>query len=164
MTPAEIDTELKSRGCVLVHDSGDFALVYPYGINSKRAQDLAAKTRAAALVEAWHFLNPEQEAQDRIEVITRLVARDYGVTVEGMCASGRPEPLATARRVAMALSRLLTSATLQYVAERFGREGNATIYALTSIDDQCASDPRFAARFETLRAACIAAINPKSAP
>lgn len=159
MTATEIEAALALRKCAIVEDAGDFALVYPYGYEGRaRSHDLTAKTRAAALQEAWDWLHPEARMMERIEIVQRVVAMDFGTTQEALCNGGRPEPLATARRVAMALAAELAPASTYVVGHAFNREHNSVMYAQTSIADQCAIDERFAARVGALRQACVAAI------
>src|SRR5690606_27778046 len=105
MTPAEIEVEIERCGCTIIEDRGDFALVYPFGYEGrKRSHELLAKQRDLALVEAWGWLHPEQRVAERIDIIQRLVAAEFGISMDMLCGSGRAEPTATARRVAMALA------------------------------------------------------------
>jgi chromosomal replication initiation ATPase DnaA len=158
MTPPEIEAAMKEKGCVLVEDRGDFALVYPFGYEGrKRSQDLQAKTRDAALVEAWKWLHPEQRVAERIEIIQRMVAAEFGISIDLLCAGGRAEPMATARRVALALAATITPASTYLIGASFGREHGTVLYAKKSIEDQCAVDLPLAARVGTLRAQCQAA-------
>lgn len=158
MTTVEKDAALKLRGCDIIEDRGDFALVYPYGINSKRAHDLAAKTREEAIVESWDWLNPDQQVAERIEIIQRVIASAHGTTAEELIGGGRPEPLATARRIAMAIARQLTPASTFRIGDTFLRDHGTVIYAEKTIAEQCESDERFAARFGALRELCKATI------
>lgn len=158
MTTKEKVAALASRGCDIIEDKGDFALVYPIGNGSKRAHDLAAKSHEAALVEAWDWLYPEQYLAERIDVIQRVVAKEYGTTVHDLCNGGRPEPLATARRVAMVLTRQLTPASHHAVGHAFNRDHASVIHAEKSIADQCMTDHQFGARLGAIRELCKATI------
>jgi hypothetical protein len=165
MTTAEIETELKTRACAIVEDGGKFALVYPHGYRSKRSRELLASRRESALVEAWLWLHPDLSDDEGIEIVMRVVARDYRLHVDAFLGKERHEPLATARRIAMALSRELTGATLQIIGDTFGgRDHGTVVHAQNSIANQCDTDDALAARVGTLRAACLAALNPDNQP
>jgi hypothetical protein len=160
MTTVEKDAALMVAGCTLVEDKGAFALVYPYGYEGrKRAHDLAAKGREAAIVEAWDWLHPEEQIAERIEIIQRVVAHEFGTTAHDLCNGGRTEPLATARRVAMALCRKLTPASTTLVGASFnGRDHGTVLHAERSIAAECENDARFGARVGIVFEACRTAI------
>jgi chromosomal replication initiation ATPase DnaA len=158
MTTVEIETQLLQRGCSLAEDAGDFALVYPFGFeNRKRSHDLQAKTRDAALAEAWDWLVPEQRVIHRIEIIRRFVAAEWAISVQTLCGGSRAEPVATARRVAMALAATITPASTYLVGTEFGdRDHGTVLYAKTSVAAQCETSGEFAVRVGMLRAQCLA--------
>lgn len=158
MTPGEIETALTVNGCAVIEDGGYFALVYPFGYEGrKRSQDLTAKTRAAALAEAWAWLHPEKRVMERIEIIQRAVSNDFGVSIEGLRNGNRAEPMATARRVAMALAATITPASTYCIGTLFGgREHHTVLYAKQSVKDQGETDLPFAARVDLLKRACLA--------
>jgi hypothetical protein len=161
VTTAEIEHALRARDCALVADGGRFALVYPHGYEQrKRAHDLAAADRAGALAEAWAWLHPDATEATGIATVQAVVAADFGVTVEALPSRDRSEPLATARRVAMAIARELTGATFARVGEQFARDHGTVIHAVESVRDQCTTETAFAARVGTLRAVCRAALAP----
>jgi chromosomal replication initiation ATPase DnaA len=162
MNHAEIEAALKVRDCAIVHDGGKYALVYPHGYDlRKRAHDLGATSRNDALAEAWVWLHPISESGQGFATIRRVVAESFGFPPEMFESRDRSEPLATARRVAMSLSRELTGATFEAIGSAFARDANTAIYAQQTVADQCGLDPRFAARVGTLRAACLhALLNP----
>lgn len=157
MTAAEIETALTQRDCSIVEGGGKFALVYPHGYElRKRSRDLMASNRSAAAVEAWLWLHPESAAADAIAAVQRIVAVDFGVQPADFIARDRSEPLATARRVAMALAREVTGASLGHLGAIFERDHGAVLHAQQSVRDQCETDDLFAARVGTLRAKCLA--------
>ncbi len=158
MTIPEIEAALELGKCAVVADGGDFALVYPYGFEGRqRAHDLAAKTRDGALTEAWAWLHPEIQIAEQIEIIQRVVARDFGETVDSLCNGGRHESLATGRQVAMALARMLTPASTIAVGAAFNRDHSTVIYAARVVESRITIDGRFAARVAMLREACLSA-------
>lgn len=159
MTTAEIKSTLDARGCTLVQAEGAFALVYPHGFgNSKRSLELLATTADAAWVEAWLWLHPESDAAEAVMAIMRLVATDYGVPLVLLRSRARHEPVATARLVAMALSREVTGATFELIGNLFERDRATAIYATDSINDRCTTDRALAARVGGLRIAAGAAV------
>lgn len=155
----EVEDYLAARGCSIVEDGGQFALVYPTGYGSSRAaHTLAATDRECALAESTRFLNPEKEAYARIAAIKRVVAENFGTGPDAFLKFDRSEPLATARRIAIALCRELTVASRNQLRASFNREARGTIdHAVESVAAQCATDKQFAARFGALRALACAA-------
>lgn len=159
MNPHEIEAELKLRGCSIVSARGDFALVYPHGYGAvKRAHDLQAKTRDAALVEAWLWLHPDQQTAGAVAAVQAIIAADFAMPVRSFAIRDRSEPLSTARRIAMVLCRDLTSCSLQSIGDAFGRNHTAVCHAIESVRDQCETDTAFAARVGTLRLRALTAL------
>ena len=161
MTTAELQGSLQERGCSIVEEGGRFALVYPHGYTARKtAHDLCATTLAQATAEAWIWLHPERLAAAGIAEVQRIVAAGYGFATIAFCVKDRSEPLATARRVAMALAREITGASTDVVGAAFERDRGTVIAAQTSVRDQCDIDRAFAARVGSLRAACLTALHP----
>jgi hypothetical protein len=160
MKPAEIEAVLQRRGCTIVEDGGKFALVYPHGYEGRpRTKDLLATKRESAALESWLWLHPDLVDDRGIDTVKKIVAADYRLSVEQLVAKDRSEPLATARRIAMALSRELTGATLEVIGTAFGgRDHGTVIHARDSLVAQCDTDAALAARLGTLRVACAAAL------
>lgn len=157
MTTDEIAAALAANRCEILEDRGDFALVYPYGYSrSKRAHGLTAKSRDDAIAEAWAFLQPEFRTEQRIDIIQRIAAAEFGLSVVELCGSSRPEPIATARRMAMALATEITSAGLYQIGSLFGgRDHSTASYARRSVTDQCETSAAFANRYDTVKARCL---------
>ncbi len=157
MTTEEIEAALVANRCEILEDNGDFALVYPYGYSrTKRAYGLSAKTREAAVLEAWAFLQPEFRTEQRIDLIQRIVSAEFGLSVVELCGSSRPEPIATARRIAIALAADVTPAGLYQIGSLFGgRDQSTASYARQSVRDQYETSAAFAARYDTLKARCL---------
>jgi len=157
MTTEEISAALAANRCEILEDQGDFALVYPYGYSrSKRAHGLKSKTREEAVFEAWAFLQPEFRTEQRIDIIQRVTAAEFGLSVIELCGSSRPEPIATARRIAMALAAEITHAGVYQIGALFGgRDHSTASYAKQSVRDQCETSAAFANRYETLKARCL---------
>ncbi len=161
MTTDEIASILKLRGCTIVEADGRFALVHPDGYEHKpRAHELLATSRAAAITEAWLWLHPDNNDRLGVTMIQSIVMKDFGLPLEALLDEGRPEPLATARRIAMALCRELTGSTFQNIGRAFDRDHGTVINARDSVRDQCHTDRAFAARVGSLRVACSVALIP----
>lgn len=160
-TAEEVTQALTALGCAVLEDGGQFVLVHPAGYGgSKSAHELVAKERNPALAEAWNFLHPEAQAYARVATIKRVVAEGYGEPPSAFLRRDRNEPLATARRIAMALCRDLTAASLETLGRSFERDRTDIRYAQASVAEQCAVDRQFAARVGLLREACLRAFVP----
>lgn len=158
MTLSDIAFVLARRGCTIEAATGStFLLAHPHGMDSAlrtRTRTLLATTHESALREAWLWLHPEGRAASAVATIKHVVATDYGVTHEELAGRDRHEPIATARRIAMALCRELTMATLHKLGEAFDRDHGTVLHAQVSVRDQCETDAAFAARVGTLRVEC----------
>lgn len=159
MTPEDIEANLKARDCSIIEHAGDFALVYSFGYNGrKRAHDLLSKVRANALAEAWAWLHPELRVAERIEIIKRIVAQEFGLSIEQLCGASRPESIATPRRIAMALALTITNASTYMVGATFGgRDHGTALYAKKSLESECEVNLELGARIGALRQQCLLA-------
>lgn len=161
MTTDQIAKTLALRACSIIEHAGLFMLVHPHGFEKQpRSKELLAKSRGGALTEAWLWLHPEGNARAGITTIQRVVAEDFGVPAVALVNHDKHEPIATARRIAMALSRELTLSAYPKIAAAFDRDAQSAIYAHESILAQCVTDRAFAARVGALRVACSAAMRP----
>lgn len=159
MTTTEIKRVLALRGCSFAQAEGKFALVYPHGYEpSARSHELLATTLEAAVIEAWLWLHPESAADASVRTILTVVGDDFGVHPDTLLSRARHEPVATARRVAMALARGLTAASTESLGDFFCRTHSTILYGVESVAAQCATERAFAARVGTLRVACSAAL------
>ncbi len=159
MTVIEIEKVLTLRGCAIVAAGAAFGLTHPVGLEpGTRTRELFATSREGAVREAWLWLHPEGNARQSITIIQHLVAQDYQLPAVALVNRDRSEPLATARRVAMALARELTLSSHVNIGAAFDRDGGTVLHACDSVRNQCATDKQFAARVGALRVACSVAM------
>jgi chromosomal replication initiator protein len=86
------------------------------------------------------------------EVIQQAVAREWGVTPEGLRSKTRTKALTTPRQVAMYLMRQLLSLQLVEIGAAFGgRDHSTVIHSLDRAASMLREDPAFATRVGKLR-------------
>jgi chromosomal replication initiator protein len=87
-------------------------------------------------------------------VIQQAVAREWGVTVDGLRSKTRTKTLTTPRQVAMYLARELLGTQLVEIGSAFGgRDHSTVIHSLERVVESMREDPDFASRVERLRTA-----------
>ena len=86
------------------------------------------------------------------DAIQQLVAKDWGVTVEGLRSKTRTKALTTPRQVAMYLMRELMALQLVEICAVFGgRDHSTVIHSLERVGAMLREDPSFAQRIARLR-------------
>jgi len=87
------------------------------------------------------------------ETIQQAVAREWGVTAEGLRSKTRTKALTTPRQVAMYLMRELLSLQLVEIGAAFGgRDHSTVIHSLDRVASMLREEPTFAQRVGKLRA------------
>jgi chromosomal replication initiator protein len=87
------------------------------------------------------------------ETIQQAVAREWGVTPEGLRSKTRTKALTTPRQVAMYLMRELLGLQLVEIGAAFGgRDHSTVIHSLDRASSMLREDPAFALRVAKLRA------------
>jgi chromosomal replication initiator protein len=87
------------------------------------------------------------------ETIQQAVAREWGVTTEGLRSKTRTKALTTPRQVAMYLMRELLSLQLVEIGATFGgRDHSTVIHSLDRVASMLREEPTFAQRVGKLRA------------
>jgi chromosomal replication initiator protein len=77
-----------------------------------------------------------------VDAILDRVSRHFGVTIEELKSHQRARALATARQVAMYLSRTMAAASFPSIADKFGgRDHSTIIYAVRTVERRRADDP-----------------------
>lgn len=93
-----------------------------------------------------------------MRAIQIVVATHYRLAPVDLLSQRRTNEIAHPRMVALALCRELTDFTQIAIGNAFGRDHGTVIHAQRAVADWCACDPKFAARYKTLRAAAAAAV------
>jgi len=89
-----------------------------------------------------------------VDVIQQTVAREWGVTPEGLRSKTRTKALTTPRQVAMHLMRELLSLQLVEIGATFGgRDHSTVIHSLDRVAGMMREDPSFAQRLGRVRGA-----------
>jgi chromosomal replication initiator protein len=88
-----------------------------------------------------------------VDNIQHAVAREWGVTTEGLRSKTRTKALTTPRQVAMHLMRELLGLQLVEIGAAFGgRDHSTVIHSLERVAAMIREDPSFAQRIGRLRA------------
>jgi chromosomal replication initiator protein len=88
-----------------------------------------------------------------VQTIQESVAREWGVTPEGLRSKTRTKALTTPRQIAMYLMRELLGLQLVEIGAAFGgRDHSTVIHSLERVGEMLAGDPEIAQRVERLRA------------
>jgi chromosomal replication initiator protein len=88
------------------------------------------------------------------QAIQDAVAREWGVTAEGLRSKTRTKTLTVPRQVAMYLMRELLGMQLVEIGTTFGgRDHSTVIHSLERVGEMVAEDPGFAERVKRLHAA-----------
>jgi chromosomal replication initiator protein len=88
-----------------------------------------------------------------VSFIQQVVAREWGVTPEGLRSKTRTKTLTTPRQVAMHLMRELLALQLVEIGNAFGgRDHSTVIHSLDRVQEMLREDPQFAQRVARVRA------------
>lgn len=146
------------RGTETQMPNGDVTRAYAELLAAQLALTAAAeRVREAVAAEAGIGRSP-------VEIIAEVVARDAGLTREGLRVAKRTAGLALTRQVAMMLCRELTDATMGSIGAEFTRDAATVAWAVRQVRDRIAVYPAVAARIERLRQVCARALNNASEP
>ena len=100
-----------------------------------------------------HAENGENRRLD-IGTIQGIVAREWGVTTDGLKSKTRTKTLTTPRQVGMYLVREFLGAPLVEIGIAFGgRDHSTVIHSLERVTDTISTDSTFASRVERIRSA-----------
>jgi len=88
-----------------------------------------------------------------VETIQQAVAKEWGVTTEGLRSKTRTKALTAPRQVAMYLMRELLGLQLVEIGASFGgRDHSTVIHSLERVSSMLKEDPLFTQRIARLRA------------
>jgi chromosomal replication initiator protein len=109
---------------------------------------LRDKLRAAGETEP----GSSRDGKLDISAIQHIVAREWGVTSEGLKSKTRTKTLTTPRQVGMFLARELLGISLVELGQAFGgRDHSTVIHSIERVNAGLSSDPAFAQRVHKLR-------------
>jgi chromosomal replication initiator protein len=98
------------------------------------------------------LIRRSSRGQITIELIQQATAESFGIPVSSLSGNKRTSEIATARQVAMFLSRELTGTTLQQIGYAFNRKDHTTvIHACKRIEESSRKDPRIKQVVENIR-------------
>lgn len=124
---------------------------------SLKHQDISVEVAREALrdkLRGSELTEDNAGASLSIPVIQQTVAREWGVTPEGLRSKTRTKNLTIPRQVAMYLSRELLGTQLMEIGNTFGgRDHSTVIHSIEKTSDSINADPAFRARVEKLRSA-----------
>jgi chromosomal replication initiator protein len=126
------------------------------GALNRVAGYMALKNRPIDLEEAKRLLQDiftdESRRTVRIDQIQKQVAEHYRITIIDLLGKRRPANIAFPRQVAMYLSRLLTSHSLQRIGSEFGGKDHGTvIHACKSVECAMEQDDEVKRAVETIQ-------------
>ncbi|HEX6251028.1 MAG TPA: chromosomal replication initiator protein DnaA, partial [Gemmatimonadaceae bacterium] len=112
---------------------------------------LRDKLQRSALATATH--GPRLD----IATIQEAVAREWGVSTEGLCSKARTQTLTVPRQIAMLLTRELLGTQLVEIGVAFGgRDHSTVIHSLEKAAERITGDPTIERRVSRLRASLSA--------
>lgn len=96
----------------------------------------------------------EQEGSTSLTILTiqQAVAKEWGVTVDGLRSKTRTKTLTTPRQIAMYLARELLATQLVEIGNAFGgRDHSTVIHSLEKVQQTIVSDPELKSRINRIR-------------
>ena len=124
-----------------------------------RYEAAAAEFKAAA--DALHRITPTGATGTSlraIHAIRDIVAEYHDIPLSTFLSKARPEPVATARMVAIYLARKLTRAGVEEIGAAFNRHHTTVTHAEQAIAARCETDRFFNREVELLRYAAERAL------
>ena len=123
---------------------------------SLKQRDISVETAREALRDKLRGVDAgdgEGTAGLTMEAIQGAVAKEWGVTAEGLKSKTRTKALTVPRQVAMHLARELLGIQLVEIGNAFGgRDHSTVIHSIERAAEQSAENDAFRARVEKLRA------------
>jgi len=123
---------------------------------SLKHKDITVDVAREALrdkLRAIEGLEPDSSATLTILTIQQAVAKEWGVTVDGLRSKTRTKNLTTPRQIAMYLTRELLATQLVEIGNAFGgRDHSTVIHSLEKVQESVTADPQLKARINRIRA------------
>ena len=122
---------------------------------SLKHKDITVEVAREALrdkLRAIEGLEPEASGSLTIFTIQQVVAKEWGVTVDGLRSKTRTKTLTTPRQIAMYLARELLATQLVEIGNAFGgRDHSTVIHSLEKVQQTIAQDPNLKSRINRVR-------------
>ncbi len=122
---------------------------------SLKHQDISVDVAREALRDKIRHGDQTADSDYRalsISTIQQIVAREWGVTPEGLRSKTRTKTLTVPRQIAMFLTRELLATQLMEIGRAFGgRDHSTVIHSIEKISTLVATDPMFKSRVEKVR-------------
>ena len=114
--------------------------------------DLAREALRDKLRAAGEGDQDSQDGKLDVSAIQQVVAREWGVTPDGLKSKTRTKTLTTPRQVGMFLARELLGTPLVELGQAFGgRDHSTVIHSIDRVNQSLGTDPAFAIRVQKLR-------------
>ncbi|MFL6307732.1 MAG: chromosomal replication initiator protein DnaA [Candidatus Sulfotelmatobacter sp.] len=122
---------------------------------SLKHKDITVEVAREALrdkLRAIEGLEPEANGTLTILTIQQAVAKEWGVTVDGLRSKTRTKTLTVPRQIAMYLTRELLATQLVEIGNAFGgRDHSTVIHSIEKVQDAVTEDPKLKSRIGRLR-------------
>jgi chromosomal replication initiator protein len=122
---------------------------------SLKHKDITVDVAREALrdkLRAIEGLEPDSSATLTILTIQQAVAKEWGVTVDGLRSKTRTKNLTTPRQIAMYLTRELLATQLVEIGNAFGgRDHSTVIHSLEKVQEGISADSQLKARINRIR-------------
>ena len=122
---------------------------------SLKHKDITVEVAREALrdkLRAIEGLEPEPNGKLTILTIQQAVAKEWGVTVDGLRSKTRTKTLTIPRQIAMFLTRELLATQLVEIGNAFGgRDHSTVIHSIDKVQESIVGDPELKTRINRLR-------------
>ena len=122
---------------------------------SLKHKDITVDVAREALrdkLKASEAADQERDNSLTLLAIQQAVAKEWGVTVEGLRSKTRTKLLTTPRQIAMYLTRELLATQLVEIGNAFGgRDHSTVIHSLEKVQESIAADPQLKMRINRIR-------------
>jgi chromosomal replication initiator protein len=122
---------------------------------SLKHKDITVEVAREALrdkLRAIEGLEPEPNGKLTILTIQQAVAKEWGVTVDGLRSKTRTKTLTIPRQIAMFLTRELLATQLVEIGNAFGgRDHSTVIHSIDKVQESIVDDPELKTRINRLR-------------
>jgi chromosomal replication initiator protein len=121
---------------------------------SLKHKDITVEVAREALRDKLKAIEGNEQSSSTLTILTiqQAVAKEWGVTVDGLRSKTRTKTLTTPRQIAMYLTRELLSTQLVEIGNAFGgRDHSTVIHSLEKVQQTITEDPGLKSRINRLR-------------